>query len=217
MSDMVDSKKFQELVKNIDINITNLQLEKLEIYLNMLVQYNKVMNLVSYKKWEHILNILIFDSVYLCKFINSLTLPKNILSFDLGSGAGLPGIPLRIMWNKGIYNMIEIREKRATFIANCLSSLKLQNTFIVPHRVEDFFKTINSKANLIISRAFMPWEKLLDLTYDYLDENGFLIILALKEAPLNLPSLWKCGFQYEYIINKNKRYFWALSKVVIND
>ena len=78
------------------------------------------MNLVGARDWQTALLNLLADSFYLDQFMNGLDLPANPEIWDLGSGAGLPGIPLRIIRQDGIYRMVEAREKRALFIANAL-------------------------------------------------------------------------------------------------
>ena len=170
---------------------------QLALYLNLLMKWNSAMNLVGARDWQTALLNLLADSFYLDQFMNGLDLPANPEIWDLGSGAGLPGIPLRIIRQDGIYRMVEAREKRALFISNALALLKLPGTFVHQARVENFFHNPPGvkKAQLIISRAFKPWQEVLALSRPHLAPQGLALIMGNGQEEKNMPDGWKnAGF-----------------------
>lgn len=202
------------LPHSLPIEVDEPALDGLSAYLDQLLAWNKVINLSAFADREKIMRELIVDSFYLAHFLDAL-FPKNSapLSVDLGAGAGLPGIPLRLIWKAGSYTMVEAREKRSLFLTNILSKLKLERTGVFHGTVEKFFIMQDpvKKADCIISRAFMPWPKLGDLCAPHLADEGLLIVMANQKAPQNLGS-WLLFQDYSYPVADRLRYFWALRK-----
>ena len=86
------------------------QASQLAGYLELLMRWNKMMNLVGARHWRDALDELILDSFHLAAFLGGgylPALPADPVTWDLGSGAGLPGIPLRMVWRNGSYWMVE--------------------------------------------------------------------------------------------------------------
>jgi 16S rRNA (guanine527-N7)-methyltransferase len=186
------------------------QLKGLQVYLDLLLKWNRVMNLVGHSDWKILLNDLVMDSFFLDVFLRRVFKGNDRDTvLDLGAGAGLPGIPLRLVWKNGTCYLVESRLKRAAFMKQAIGSLNLENTFVLNCRAEDIQSGV-LPAKLIISRAFMPWPKLLPLAGSMLGEKGMLVVLSNEKfAGQDIP-----GFNMletmEYIVNNKKRYFWAL-------
>ena len=77
--------------------------------------------------------------------------------------------------------------------------------------MEHFFQGQYYQADCIVSRAFMPWRQLLDLTLPRLRREGHLVVLALEPAPDKLPAPWRVTVQHGYMAAGSTRWFWALS------
>lgn len=187
-----------------------------ETYLTLLMKWNRVMNLVGARTWHEALANLLVDSFHLARFFESLTFFNACPApscLDLGAGAGLPGIPLRMLWNKGKYTLVEVREKRAIFMETALASLALPQTFVFHGRAENILER-DAPVDVVTSRAFMPWEKLLDLVKNYLAPGGLCVLSMLEPCPTSLPASWTNAGQYEYKVSGSKaegrRFFWAL-------
>ncbi len=191
-------------------------LEPLASYLSLLMRWNKVMNLVGARHWHECMTNLMVDSFHLAKFLQSLPLEtsEDFHTLDLGAGAGLPGIPLRMVWQEGQYHLIEVREKRALFLSNVLAQIPLPNTHVFRGRAEDFFEQATTPAQMIVSRAFMPWAQMLELIEPALAEDGRVIFLTLEPAPeQSFQELsWCVEKQYTYKVHGDKRYFWSVRK-----
>ncbi|MDD6089042.1 MAG: class I SAM-dependent methyltransferase, partial [Desulfovibrionaceae bacterium] len=175
------------LLLNQGFNVGEEALTTLSLYLEKLMQWNKVMNLVGAHSWKQALDELILDSLRLDQFLRSHFSVPHPVCFDLGSGAGLPGIPLRTVWQDGSYTMVESREKRALFITTVLAICRLPRTFCLMNRAENVLP--NEGADLIVSRAFMPWPRLLDFVRPFVRQNGYVALL------LNDPAEEKWGWK----------------------
>ncbi|OEU68586.1 MAG: 16S rRNA (guanine(527)-N(7))-methyltransferase RsmG [Desulfovibrio sp. S3730MH75] len=189
------------------------QARVLAYYLTLLVKWNKAMNLVGPKGWEEIFHSLIIDSLYLADFLNSLDLPENPTTLDLGAGAGLPGIPLRTVWQSGNYQLVESRQKRTIFMRTALQVMKLPRTEVFHGRAEAL-PSETFPADIILSKAFMPWKELLPFVKSMLVKNGRVIILSNDCAPKE-GKIKSLGFELEssieYKAGKRMHYLWSLS------
>lgn len=189
-------------------------LEPLGAYLSMLMRWNRVMNLVGAKTWREALR-LAADSFFLARFLEELPLPARPLTWDLGAGAGLPGIPLRMVWQAGEYHMAESREKRAVFLTAALARLALPHTFAARERAEELFARMLAQgrpADCILSRAFMPWKKLLPFVEAGLAPEGFVCIAVKDPPPGAFPEPWKLAAECAYELDGAKLCFLALRK-----
>ncbi len=224
MHKKITSSQIQEITQTWSIHLPEHVHQSLANYLTFLMKWNKAMNLVGVRRWQDCLNTLIIDSVYLSEFLRALPLPQGCKTWDLGAGAGLPGIPLRMLWQDGIYHLLEVREKRALFLENALAQLQsaqlaLPNTFVFHGKVEDFFEqNMQNNADMLVSRAFMPWVKLLQLAEPVLKTGGRVIFLANEAAPRQiLPALggvcWNVENEAKYSVGQSIRYFWSIQKV----
>ncbi len=174
--------------------------DKLVLYLDRLAAYNRSFNLVGPENIADILASLVPDSFQLAAMLARLPLPENPLALDCGAGAGLPGIPLRMIWQPGKYTMIEQRRKRALFLENVLAELHLPGTGVF---TGDAFK-VAEPADLIISRAWMPVPKILDYCAARLADGGFAIIFA-RDAALPVHADFENFLEIEYSSPTGKR------------
>lgn len=212
-------------VRELGRTVTTQQAEHLASYLAILEQWNRKMNLVGPSNWRTMLNTLVIDSLYLAEFLGDLPLPQNPLTLDLGAGAGLPGIPLRMLWQSGRYWLVEVRQKRVGFMRSALARLELPGTEVFHGKAEDALERLQqsgqeSTADIILSKAFMPWEKLLDFAHPMVrkgdttlqQERGMLIILSNDPPPEEgIPNSWELTTAAAYPVMKKQHYFWALT------
>ena len=189
------------------------QAGQLSAYLSLLMQWNKVMNLVGARHWRDALDDLVMDSFHLNDFLRSQvlpTLPASPSCWDLGSGAGLPGIPLRILWNEGDYWMVESRDKRTIFLSTVLARSPIPGTHVFHGRAEQFME--GKKADLIVSRAFMPWKELLAFIKGHLNPGGQIVFLTLEELKPDEGMDWVATGHTSYKVGKDTRHFCAFAE-----
>ena len=186
----------------------------LTVYLKTLLHWNTKFNLVGPTDWKEVCRTLLVDSLRLRDFLPELPLPPSPLSLDIGAGAGLPGIPLRIVWTEGHYTLVEPQQKKVTFLMYVLSRLQLQNTTILPTTIEKAGE-MGPSADLILSRAFCPWKQFLKLAGPLIAPDGILLVFSNRnwsEDPA-CPQGWAMFRQKKYALaTGHTRFFWAFKR-----
>lgn len=145
-------EKFIEEANKINITLTEGQLEQCRIYYEMLVEKNKVMNLTGITEWEEVLEKHFLDSISLIRVIN---LCQNISVLDMGTGAGFPGIPLKIAFPNLNLTLADSLNKRVLFLEEVIDALKLEGIEAVHGRAEDLARDnmYREQYDLVVSRA----------------------------------------------------------------
>lgn len=195
-----------------DLPLCPLSLDGLAIYLDQLIRCNKAMNLVGKSEPSEILRDLVCDSFHLAYFLGGLYPPgSEPVIWEPGAGAGLPGIPLRMVWQAGDYTMIEIREKRALFLDNVLARLKLPSARVFRGSLEKLHAAAGAAdlPDCILSRAFRPWPDLVKLCKPMLKPGGYLVIMANAAPPEQVS--WQLSAACSYSSGASRRWLWALT------
>jgi len=160
MSDNLWTRGIAELA----LDISDAQLDKLKQYVALLQRWNKTYNLTAIRKPDEMIPAHIFDSLVVAPYIQG----KNCL--DVGSGAGLPGIPLAIMQPQRRFTMLDTNGKKTRFIQQAIIELGLDNANVVQTRVESWQPPHQYDA--IISRAFSSIADFINGCTMHLGENG---------------------------------------------
>ena len=144
--------KFIEEVNKISIDLTEKQLEQFRIYYDMLVEKNKVMNLTGITEWEEVLEKHFLDSISL---IRAVDLNQKLTVMDMGTGAGFPGIPLKIAFPNLKVTLADSLNKRVLFLQDVIDVLKLEDIEAIHGRAEDLARDVKyrEKYDLSVSRA----------------------------------------------------------------
>ncbi|NLD26258.1 MAG: 16S rRNA (guanine(527)-N(7))-methyltransferase RsmG [Acholeplasmataceae bacterium] len=158
-----------------EFQLNNKQKELFELYYRFLVQENAKMNLTAITEK---------DEVYIKHFYDSLKLndaflfsqAKNLL--DVGSGAGFPGIPLKILHPHLKLVIIEPTTKRIAFLQELISLLNLENVELLNGRAEDIIVNHREQFDVVTARAVASLPVLLELCLPYVRVNG--MFLAMK-------------------------------------
>jgi 16S rRNA (guanine527-N7)-methyltransferase len=202
------------IVAQFGLGLSQEQARQLAIYLQMLMHWNTRMNLVGPKDWATVCAALVTDSLHLAALLPELGLPEKCLTVDVGAGAGVPGIPLRICWCRGEYLMLEPRQKRAVFLQTLLASLKLPGTTVRRLSAEALAGSMERKADLVLSRGVRPWREFLTLAGPLLRDNGSVLVFSNRPWPVNAaaPPGWTPPDERPYVAAKGAtRYFWLFS------
>ena len=179
--------RFIEELKRINIEITEEQLNKLETYYEMLIEYNKVMNLTGITEKEE---------VYLKHFYDSLTLNKIIdlksinTLCDLGSGAGFPGIVIKILFPNIKITLVDSLNKRINFLNEVIKELDLKNIEAIHSRIEDYALKHSEEYEVVTARAVAPINILLELGVRLVKLGKYFI--AMKGNIENEPNYQNC-------------------------
>ena len=147
------SKKKKKMIINVDklwINLSEIQLKQFYNYMNLLIEWNKKINLTAITEP---------DEIILKHFVDSLTISKYISDgtkvVDVGTGAGFPGIPLKIVRQDVDITLLDSLQKRINFLDEVINELNLEKITTVHSRVEDFGKNkeYREKFDIATSRA----------------------------------------------------------------
>lgn len=147
-----DFKKFEAVLKKWNLVLTEEQKNQFLTYYEMLIEKNKVMNLTSVTEFNEVVEKHFLDSISLWT-IEDLSQRKKVL--DLGTGAGFPGIPLKIMFSELEITLADSLNKRILFLQEVIDALKLQNISAIHGRAEEMAKQENFRESydLCVSRA----------------------------------------------------------------
>ncbi len=143
----------EKLIINVDklgINLSEIQLKQFYNYMNLLIEWNKKVNLTAITEP---------DEIILKHFVDSLTISKYISDgtkvVDVGTGAGFPGIPLKIVRQDVDITLLDSLQKRINFLDEVINELDLEKITTIHSRVEDFGKDkkYREKFDIATSRA----------------------------------------------------------------
>lgn len=167
----MNKERFIEELKKLNIEVTEDKLTKLDKYYNLLVSENKLYNLTAITEEKQ---------VYLKHFYDSLTILKTInLSnqsiIDLGTGAGFPGMVLKIFYPEIKLTLLDSTLKKCNFLKKVTEELNLSNVTIINERAENYSKNNREIYDLVVSRAVAPLKHLLEYGAPLLKINGIFI------------------------------------------
>lgn len=171
---------------------TKNQINQLDKYALLIKEYNQVMNLTGIDEYQEVYLKHFYDSMLIKPLLDQLDY-NNIA--DLGSGAGLPGIVLAIMYPDKQLFLIEPITKRANFLKIVVETLALENVVVINKRMEE----VKEKFDIIVSRAVANLNILLELSIPFLNIGGYLIALkgnkGKNEADLSAGAMEKLDCQ----------------------
>ena len=146
------SKKFEQQLAELDITLTQTQFNQFDKYYEMLVEWNKVMNLTGITEYEEVNEKHFVDSLALVK---ALDISKVQTVIDIGTGAGFPGIPLKIVYPELEVVLLDSLNKRIKFLDEVIRTLGLEKIRTIHGRAEDFAKKkeYREQFDLCVSRA----------------------------------------------------------------
>lgn len=167
----MNKEEFIKAVKQLNVDLTEEKLEKLNKFYNLLIEWNKKINLTRIEEEEE---------VYLKHFYDSLTIAKAVdLSeiktlCDIGTGAGFPGIVLKIFYPNLKITLIDSLKKRVNYLNEIIKDLEIDNIEAIHVRGEDY----KGQYDVVTSRAVANIEKLLGYTMHLVSPTG--IFIAMK-------------------------------------
>lgn len=183
-----------ELLKNgiegFNINTNNGMLEKFKMYREILVDWNKKMNLTGIEDEKE---------VYIKHFLDSISAVKNgyiknsMSIIDVGTGAGFPGIPLKICLDSLKLTLLDSLNKRINFLEEVSKELKLDNITFIHGRAEDFGKDekYREKYDIATARAVAGLPILMEFCVPFVKVGGYFICLKGPNANLELEESQK--------------------------
>lgn len=180
-------EKFISLIKEFGLEVSDRQLEQFDMYYNLLVSWNEKMNLTAITEFDEVIIKHFADSISLAKYFNL----KDVNSvIDVGTGAGFPGIPLKIMFPHLNITLLDSLNKRLVFLNDVIEKCELTSINTIHGRAEDFGKNIEyrEKYDICVSRAVANLSTLTELCSPFVVPGGYFIPYKSEKAEEELEN-----------------------------
>ena len=185
------SSQLKNGLLEMSISLTDEQQVKLLDYLALLLKWNKAFNLTAIRDTGEMVSRQLLDSLSILQWI------KGARILDVGTGPGLPGIPLAITLPDNHFTLLDSNGKKTRFLQQAVSVLELHNVEVIRDRVETFQP--ETPFDTITSRAFTSLSKLLQLTPHLIAQGGQYLAMKGVDPIEELEELVKTGKRIETI------------------
>lgn len=188
--------EFYDELKKIGINLSENQKEQFKKYYTYLIEYNSHTNLTSITNKEDVYLKHFYDSILLSKAVKL----ENIETLlDIGSGAGFPGIVIKIIYPHIKLTLLDSNNKKTTFCKEVVSLLNLNDVLIVNDRAEKYITKKREYYDLVTARAVKQLPILSELAIPYVKVNGLFIAMKSNidnELEESLNGIKKLNAEY---------------------
>ena len=169
------NEKMRESLKELNIELSEKQLNQFYNYMNILIEWNKVMNLTNITETEEIIQKHFVDSLTILKSIK-----ENDSIIDVGTGAGFPGIPIKIAFPETRITLLDSLNKRIKFLEEVINKLELKNIETIHGRAEEVAhnKKYREKYDIAIARAVAPLNVLSEYLLPFVKIGGYAICMT---------------------------------------
>ncbi|MDD4187482.1 MAG: 16S rRNA (guanine(527)-N(7))-methyltransferase RsmG [Bacilli bacterium] len=217
----MNSKEFIEHLEELNINWNDEKIKKLDIYYNYLIDYNSHTNLTSITEEKAVYLKHFYDSLTITKLINLNTI-TNVL--DIGTGAGFPGVVLKIFYPHLVITLLDSNNKKTKFLNNLINQLELTGVTVVNDRSEKYVKEKREHFDLVTSRAVAKLQILSELSLPFVKLGGLFIPLkgeVTTELITSKGTIKKLGGKIEKIesfllpIENSRRTLIKIKKIMI--
>lgn len=171
--------------KNLGLHLTARQLEQFQSYYQELVDWNRRMNLTAITDYEEVQLKHFLDSLTVTLALKQPISSKSLRLIDIGTGAGIPGIPLKILLPDIKLALLDSTAKKAAFLHHVKQKLELDDVEIVVGRAEEVAHDTQyrERFDVVLSRAVAPLPTLVELTLPFCTVSGSFI--AQKKGAIN--------------------------------
>ena len=195
----MNKQEFFEELKKLGINLTNDQIDKLARFYQLLVAWNEKINLTTIIKEEEVYLKHFYDSLTLIKVVD-LRQPLTVL--DVGTGAGFPGIVLKIVFPNLKITLLDSLTKRINYLNEIIKELDLHDIETVCSRCEEYTKINREKYDLVVARAVSHLKILSEMIIPTVKVNGYFIAMKANlndELEKTIPMLKKLDSELKEI------------------
>ena len=193
-------------IEKLKVDVSHQQAEVLVGYLLEFQRWNKTHNLSAIHDLKDSLVLHLLDSLsvlgYLDKYAATLDGSEPFSMADLGTGGGLPGIPLAICRPEWKLHLMEAVQKKAVFLQHIVNKLSLTNVKVHGARIEESSPGLKNSLTCCISRAFSDFGKFLTLSAPMLKDGGLVWAMKaklLEEDLKTIPADWE--IKNNYLLN----------------
>ena len=170
----MNKEEFVRAVKELGIEINDNILTKLDVYCKFLIEYNAHTNLTAIRNENDIYLKHFYDSLTLCRVIDF----NNIDSLmDIGTGAGFPGMVLKIFFPKLKVILVDSNNKKTKFLIELSKKIDVDNLIIINNRVENLLKDYINSIDVVTARAVTNLPVLTELAIPFVKNGGYFIAM----------------------------------------
>lgn len=195
----MNKQEFLEELKKLGINLTNDQIDKLARFYQLLVTWNEKINLTTIIKEEEVYLKHFYDSLTLIKVVD---LRQHLTVLDVGTGAGFPGIVLKIVFPNLKITLLDSLTKRINYLNEIIKELDLHDIETVCSRCEEYTKINREKYDLVVARAVSHLKILSEMIIPTVKVNGYFIAMKANlndELEKTIPMLKKLNSELKEI------------------
>lgn len=171
-------------LKQMGLHFSVPEQQKLVHYIQLIARWNKVFNLTAIRDVEEMVSKHLLDSLVVQPYLESS------LILDVGSGAGLPGIPFAITCPDKHFVLLDSNGKKTRFLTQAKIDLKLDNVEVIHQRVEDYQPTKDGHRiyfDVVTARAYTQTDNILTSTAHLQDENTIIMVMqGLRDESINI-------------------------------
>lgn len=215
-----NTEKFRKGLADLKLELTEKQIEQFLKYYEMLIEKNKVMNLTAITEYDEVIEKHFLDSISLCQ-VYDLSKPVTIL--DMGTGAGFPGIPLKIASPEIEITLADSLNKRIKFLDEVIEELGLEKVATVHARAEELARNKEHRESydVVVSRAVANLSTLGEYCIPFVKQGGCFISYKSGEVEEEVENAKKAikilGGQikniYKFDLSEQKRSFITIEKI----
>lgn len=208
------NEEFIEKLKELNITLTQEQLNQLEKYYELLIEWNKKINLTRIVERKDVYLKHFYDSITLIKAID---LTKEQELCDIGTGAGFPGIVLKIVFPNLNITLLDALNKRIEFLKLVIKELNLKNINAIHERAEVFIRQNKNKFDIITCRAVAKLNIISEICIPGLKINGYFIPMKaqIDEEIKDTKFLDKLNSKLENIVSFKLPYENSIRNLVV--
>ena len=169
-------------IESLGLNLSSANMADLELFLQEMGRWNQIHNLTAIEGEKNSIRLHLIDSITVLPVMRRFLGALNPKIADLGSGGGLPAIPIAILQPDWHLTLIEAIRKKTAFLQHVRGKLDLKNIQVLSERVEAVAKSQPGQFDAVISRAFTNLAHFLELSLPLLKPNGLIFAMKAKRA-----------------------------------
>jgi len=162
-------------LKQLDINMSSAQENKLNLFIELFKEYNSKINLISSNDSEVLFEKHIFDSLAFNLFYKKYIKDEKVKILDIGTGGGFPSIPLALYYDKFKITALDSINKKINFIKYIASELNIDNITPLCNRAEELAFENRELYDVVVSRAMADLRTIIEYAVPYLKVGGYFV------------------------------------------